>query len=119
MLSAVTELDPDDPRPAYRQIGDRLRADITSGTLAPGGQLASLREMAEQYGVAIETVKRALSDLRSDGLLVTRQGKGTFVRTEVSVDADPADTSELAQLKAQVAEHADRLAAIERRLAEE
>jgi GntR family transcriptional regulator len=119
MLGSVTALDPDDPRPAYRQISDRLRADIASGARLPGSQLPSLRELSEAFDVAVETVKRALGDLRSEGLLVTRQGKGTFVRTEVTEvpeNADSADVIDLARMRAQLAEHSRRLDEIERRL---
>jgi DNA-binding GntR family transcriptional regulator len=117
MLGRVKALDPDDPRPAYQQVGDRFRAAIKTGTLPPGSQLPSHRELSEEFGVAMETVKRALNELRAEGLIVTRQGKGTFVRTEVGTPADSADRSELAQLKTQVAEHARRLDEIERRIA--
>lgn len=82
MLSGMSPLDPEDSRPSYRQLADQLTAAIERGDFAPGEQLPTHRALADEYGVAVETVKRALSDLRALGLIVTRQGKGSYVRRE-------------------------------------
>jgi len=116
MLWTMYELDPDDPRPSYQQVGDRLRAAIRTAELAPGDQLPTQRALAEQFGVAMETVKRALNELRAEGLIVTRQGKGAYVRTGPRTGAGPAESPEVADLRDQVADHARRLDDIERRL---
>jgi DNA-binding GntR family transcriptional regulator len=76
----MATVDPDDSRPSYRQVADRLRAAIESGKLAPGDQLPTHKALADEFGVAVETAKRALGELRADGLIVTRQGKGSYVR---------------------------------------
>ena len=73
-------LDPDDPRPPYMQIANALRAAILTKQLAPGEQLPSGNELAKRYGVARMTVQQALRVLRDEGLIVTRQGSGVFVR---------------------------------------
>jgi DNA-binding GntR family transcriptional regulator len=114
----VNKLDPEDPRPSYQQVRDRLRASIAAAVLAPGDQLPTHRALAEEFGVAIETVKRALNELRSEGLIVARQGKGTYVRTEGGPPVDSDAAGELAELRAQLADHASRLDALERRLVE-
>lgn len=75
-------LDPDDPRKASEQIAAVLRAEIKTGKVAPGEKLASQHELSTRFGVARETVKRALDLLRADRLIVTRQGSGTFVRAK-------------------------------------
>jgi DNA-binding GntR family transcriptional regulator len=67
------------PRLLWLQVADDLRADIDSGELAPGARLASEAEMAEQYGVSRDTIRRATSELASEGLLVVLHGRGTFV----------------------------------------
>ena len=73
-------LDPDDPRPPYMQIANALRAAILTKQLAPGDQLPSGNELAKRYSVARMTVQQALRVLRDEGLIVTRQGSGVFVR---------------------------------------
>lgn len=73
-------LDPDDPRPPYVQIANALRAAILTKQLAPGEQLPSGNELAKRYSVARMTVQQALRVLRDDGLIVSRQGSGVFVR---------------------------------------
>jgi DNA-binding transcriptional regulator YhcF (GntR family) len=73
-------LDPDDTRPAFQQVSSTLRADILTGKYVPGDQLPSGPELVKRYGVAKATVARALDLLRDEGLIVTRKGKGSFVR---------------------------------------
>jgi DNA-binding transcriptional regulator YhcF (GntR family) len=73
-------LDPDDPRPPYVQIANALRAAILTKSLAPGEQLPSGNELAKRYGVARMTVQQAFKVLRDEGLIVSRQGSGVFVR---------------------------------------
>jgi DNA-binding transcriptional regulator YhcF (GntR family) len=73
-------LDPDDPRPPYQQVSSALRASILTGKLAPGDQLPSGSQLASHYGVARMTVQQAVRVLRDEGLVVSRQGSGVFVR---------------------------------------
>ncbi len=81
-LDYLGKLDPDDPKQASQQIANKLRAAILTRRLAPGDKLPSQPELASRYGVARETVKRALEQLRSERLIVTRQGSGAFVRAQ-------------------------------------
>jgi DNA-binding transcriptional regulator YhcF (GntR family) len=73
-------LDPDDPRPPYQQVANALRAAILTRKLAPGEKLPSGNELAQRYGVARMTVQQAIRLLRDEGLVVSRQGSGVFVR---------------------------------------
>jgi len=81
-LDFLGELDPDDPKQASQQIASHLRAAILTRKLAPGDKLPSQPELASQYGVARETIKRALDVLRSERLIVSRQGSGAYVRAQ-------------------------------------
>lgn len=81
-LDYLGDLDPDDPRQASQQIANMLRAAILTRKLAPGDKLPSQPELANRYGVARETIKRALEALRNERLIVTRQGSGAFVRAQ-------------------------------------
>src|SRR5215204_2198974 len=73
-------LDPDDPRPPYQQVANAIRAAIAARTFKPGDKLPSLNELSERYGVARMTVQQAMRVLRDEGLIVSRQGSGVFVR---------------------------------------
>lgn len=115
MLWTMNTLDPEDSRPSYRQLADRLSAEIQSGTLALGEQLPTHRALAEEYGVAVETAKRALAELRSAGLIVTRQGKGSYVRRGPS-DSDVSQPGAV-DLAARIDDLTRDMASVKRRLA--
>jgi DNA-binding transcriptional regulator YhcF (GntR family) len=84
-------LDPDDPRPPFQQVAAILKAAIVTGSYEPGDRLPSYTELAATYGVAVMTAQKAVGLLRDEGLVVSRQGKGSFVRqrTERSVGLRP------------------------------
>src|SRR5579872_6100582 len=67
------------PIPLYRRISDELRAKIESGEYRPGDRLPSELELARAHNVSRITSRQALDLLGSEGLLVRRQGMGTFV----------------------------------------
>lgn len=69
--------------PIYEQIVDRIRALIKTGDLKAGDALPSVRALARQCAISALTVKKAYDVLEQEGLVVTVQGKGTFV-AEVS-----------------------------------
>jgi GntR family transcriptional regulator, transcriptional repressor for pyruvate dehydrogenase complex len=68
-------------RPAYRQVADQLRQCIVSGQLVPGQRLPIEPEMAKAFGVSRSTIREALGNLASSGLVTTRRGVngGTWV----------------------------------------
>jgi DNA-binding transcriptional regulator YhcF (GntR family) len=73
-------LDPDDPRAPYQQVASALRAAILTKKFSPGDRLPSGNQLAQHYGVARMTVQQAVRLLRDEGLIVSRQGSGVFVR---------------------------------------
>lgn len=73
-------VDPTSDRALYRQIADLLREDIQSGRLAEGAQVPSERALMDAYGAARGTIRQALAQLRSEGLISTEHGRGGFVR---------------------------------------
>lgn len=72
-------IDPDDELPVGLQLSWRLRALISTGQLASGERLPSFRRLAEWAGVNLNTVRSVYEGLEADGLVVSRQGQGTFV----------------------------------------
>ncbi|MEM6931494.1 MAG: GntR family transcriptional regulator, partial [Myxococcota bacterium] len=65
--------------PFYRQIEDQIAELIHTGQLEAGTRLPSVRELAAQTLVSVVTIRRAYEDLDRAGLIVRRQGQGTFV----------------------------------------
>lgn len=74
-------INPFDPMPAYLQIADALRRKINEGDLPDGAVLPSVRKLVDEFGTAQGTVRQAIEQLKSEGLVVARQGSGVFVRT--------------------------------------
>ncbi|MET9019241.1 winged helix-turn-helix domain-containing protein [Actinopolymorpha sp. NPDC004070] len=72
--------------PAYKQVAEGLRARIRDGRLKVGAQLPSIADLMHEYEVSITVVRMALSELRSEGLIDSHQGKGSFVRAEPSAE---------------------------------
>lgn len=66
--------------PLYLQIADCIRADIRSGVIQPGDQLASEHEMMKRYHVSRMTVRNAFSTLVNEGLIEKHHGKGSFCK---------------------------------------
>lgn len=73
--------------PVYRQLIDQVLVAIASGTLQPGDQLPTVRQLAVDLSINPNTVMRAYKELEIRGILTTQQGTGTFItRQEVRVD---------------------------------
>lgn len=69
----------DSANPLYRQLMQRVRADIAAGVYAVNSRIPSEAELGEAYRVSRVTVRKALAELTREGLLRRMQGKGTYV----------------------------------------
>jgi DNA-binding GntR family transcriptional regulator len=67
------------PRLLWQQVYDDLMSEIRSGALAVDDRLPSEFELAEQYGVSRDVIRRAKEELAGEGWLIVLQGRGTFV----------------------------------------
>lgn len=76
-----------DPRPMYLQIMAQIQQRIAVGDWPPGHELPSIRTLAASIQVSVITVKRAYLELERDGVIVTRQGKGSFVADSAGLSA--------------------------------
>ncbi len=65
--------------PFYRQIIDQIRFGIATGELRPGEQLPTVRSLAVELKVNLNTVSKAYKELEIQSVLETQQGTGTFV----------------------------------------
>jgi DNA-binding transcriptional regulator YhcF (GntR family) len=68
-----------DARPMYLQIMEQIRARVAAGDWPAGKELPSIRALAAALNVSVITIKRAYLDLETEGVIVTRHGKGSFV----------------------------------------
>ena len=79
-------LDPKAGTPFYRQIIDQIRFGIASGKLAAGDQLPTVRSLAVDLKVNLNTVAKAYKELEIQDILETYQGTGTFIsKSDVSL----------------------------------
>ena len=74
----------DRPGPPWRQLAGILRDRITSGELT--GMLPSARSLGQEYGLAVNTVRKALALLREEGLIQTDRGWGSY-----TIGSEPTD----------------------------
>ncbi len=68
-----------DGRPMYLQLVEQIQHRIAVGDWAAGHELPSIRALAAETRVSVITVKRAYLELERAGIIVTRQGRGSFV----------------------------------------
>ena len=97
-------VDPLDATPPFEQVRRQIASRVADGSLPPGTRLPTVRDLAAQLGLAVNTVARTYKELEADGVVVTEGRRGTFVATT------PAATSpEAASAAAAYAATARRL----------
>lgn len=106
----------DDPRPVFEQIADDLRSQIAAGQIDVGTRLPSQTTLADRYGVAINTLRSALKELVTEGLLSTQSTRGTFV---LRAPGEPEPSPEFLRLMEHIDALQDRVQAIEDRLGDQ
>jgi len=72
-------VDPRDPEPLYAQIAGVVRRALGEGTLHPGDRLPSGKDLATSLDVNLHTVLRAYQELRDEGVIELRRGRGAVV----------------------------------------
>ncbi|MCW3838119.1 GntR family transcriptional regulator [Sphingomonas canadensis] len=73
----------DDSTPLYLQLARNLRDHIESGAVHPGCALPSERDLSEMAGLSRVTVRKGIGQLIAEGVLVRKQGSGTFVARRI------------------------------------
>ena len=106
MTLAEIGIDRESDVPLGTQLAWRLRALIATGRLAPGERLPGVRELAEDAGVNVNTIRSVYARLEEQGLLRSQHGRGTFVAPGA---AESADLARVAAAAAAVASLVGRL----------
>jgi DNA-binding transcriptional regulator YhcF (GntR family) len=78
--------DPDSLQPPFEQLRSQIASRVATGDLAAGMKLPTVRQLAVDLGLAVNTVARAYRELEGDGVIVTEGRRGSFVRSEVVAD---------------------------------
>jgi len=82
--------------PPYLQVVQELKTKIVSGDLKDGDRLPSVRQIADQWGIAQATAMKVLAALRADGLAESKTGIGTVVRSRRNLHRSAVDRLERA-----------------------
>ena len=97
------QVDPSSPQPLFEQLAAQVRHGVASGELATGQRLPSAKELAASLEVNLHTVLRAYQQLRDEGLIELRRGRGAVVI------ADEPGLVQLEHLADQLLQQARRL----------
>ena len=89
-MTKLFRLDPSSGVPFYRQIIEQVLLPVAAGRLKPGAQLPTVRQLAVDLSVNLNTVGKAYREMEIRGIVETQQGTGTFVATRRS-DRRPAE----------------------------
>jgi GntR family transcriptional regulator len=96
------KIEPSSPVPLYRQIVDQIRFSVASGRLAAEAKVPSVRDLAQELQINLQTVAKAYAELVREGTLDIRRGMGTYVSARVprtaSLDAREEIEAELRAL---------------------
>lgn len=99
----LLRLNPDDPRPVYRQIADEIQRCAAVGVLKAGEPIPAVRALAAELKVNANTVQHAYRTLEAEGTVEVRRGLGTFIKPS----AKPTGARQV-QAARQIAERALR-----------
>lgn len=75
----LVRIDPASDQPLFAQVAASIRADAAAGALRPGYRLPAARDVADALGINLHTVLRAYQELRAEGLVDMRRGRGAVV----------------------------------------
>jgi GntR family transcriptional regulator len=83
----IIQIEHNSPVPIYEQLVSEVEKLVDSGNLKENDHLPSIRQLASQLDVAINTVARAYQELERRGIIISNGRKGTFIRKTKQVEA--------------------------------
>lgn len=89
-LGGSLGVDPASTVPPFEQLRTQIATRVARGALPAGTKLATVRQLAGELGLAVNTVARAYRELEADGVVVTHGRRGTFVSSHALAGAHPA-----------------------------
>jgi GntR family transcriptional regulator len=96
---AVITLDDASPDPKYQQIVDQVKAHVVAGALPPGTPLPSVRQLATDLGINVNTVLAAYHALDAEGVVLLRHGARAVIHPRLGQRTEPAPHA-VAQVRA-------------------
>jgi GntR family transcriptional regulator len=87
---AVITLNDASPDPKYQQIVDQIKAHVVAGALPPGTPLPSVRQLATDLGINVNTVLAAYHALDAEGVVLLRHGARAVIHPRLGERAEPA-----------------------------
>ena len=88
-VAPVIALDPLSPIPKYQQIVEQVKDHIAQGRLAPGAPLPSVRQLAGDLGINVNTVIAAYRVLEAEQVVLLRRGSRATVHPRLAAPAPP------------------------------
>lgn len=85
--------------PIYIQVMEEIKKEIFASEYLPGSKLASVRELALEYGVNPNTIQKALSELERTGIIYSRRALGRFVSEDSNLISELKKMFHLIKLK--------------------
>lgn len=86
-------IDPTSDEPLFAQLAGQVRVAVVGGELTPGTRLPSARELAASLDINLHTVLHAYQDLRDEGLIELRRGRGAVVAPRPEQDFTPVQAA--------------------------
>lgn len=96
----IWRIDPGSEEPLYAQLVVQVHLAATRGELAPGDRLPAARELAGSLEVNVHTVLRAYQQLRDEGLIELRRGRGAVLTGRATSDRSPVEEAVAALARA-------------------
>ncbi len=109
----LIRIDPDSAQPLFAQVAGSIRAEVAAGRLCAGDRLPAAREVARGLDLNVHTVLRAYQELRDEGLVDLRRGRGaTLTRSAESLAELRTEIADLVSRARSLGLSADTLAAL-------
>ncbi|GIF02648.1 GntR family transcriptional regulator [Actinoplanes siamensis] len=93
-------IDPVSDEPLYAQLAAQARLAAARGDLVPGDRLPAARDLADSLELNVHTVLKAYQQLRDEGLIELRRGRGAVVTSRAAADLSPVDSALAALVRA-------------------